>query len=423
MILPFRNIRDVLGLQAKVASNKPFFISMDAKGKRRELTYVEFTGRTHQVANLLYDDLQMQRGDTVALCAGNDEDSALVLMACWVVGAVVVLLSPDDSAKSITQTLQASHAKYVFSSSKAVKTIEKAAKKTDVAGIIQLDGKIRDGMLDFQAAVANRPTTFLGDDSGAKGADIPLKAGDARTATLNDAALWLDSETTLNQYQLLVTAVSLAQSQAFTGNQHLLGVLPLYRIEGVVANVLLPMVTGATVMLMATFAAKTFWELVVNEKAHLTIASGDDLRSLLDFAKSNLSVGDTIFGQGIDRNKMKHFRHFVSLHHGLTAELACDFEDTFGLPIISTYGTAQTAGFATALPITLSWDDHQFLLHGMSNLCVGCALTGNELNLDTSNWGETMPLTVNGQATGDNGYYQQGDDGRAYLFLAPQPNN
>jgi long-chain acyl-CoA synthetase len=417
MVLPFRNIRDVLGLHAKVSSQKKFFISVDAKGKRRELTYLEFTGRTHQVANLLYDDLKIQRGDTVALCAGNNEDSALVLMACWVVGAVVVLLSPDDNAKNITQTLQASHAKYVFTSSKAVKTIEKAAKKTDISGIIQLDGKTHDGILDFQEAVANRPTTFLGDDSGAKGADIPLKAGDARTATLQDAALWLDTETSLNQYQLLATAISLAQSQAFTGNQHLLGVLPLHRVEGVVANVLLPLVTGATVILMETFDAKMFWELVVNEKAHLTIATGDNLRSLLDFAKNNQSAGDTIFSQGIDRHQMKHFRHFVSLHHGLTAELACEFEDTFGLPIISTYGTAQTAGFATALPITLSWDDHQFLLHGMSNLCVGCALTGNELNINTSNWGETMPITVNGQATGDNGYYQQSDDGRAYLFL------
>ena len=418
VILPFRNIRDVLGLHAKVSSQKSFLITINSAGQRRVVTYLEFTGRVHQVANLLYDDLHIQRGDTVAVLGGSDVYTAFIMMACWVIGAVVVPLSPQSEPTLITTMLQQSKAKLVFAGHDALTTLHDVIMAASVTGVVQLDGETRDGMLNFDEAVANRPTTFLGDDSGAKGADIPLKAGDERTARLEDAALWLSADIVLTQYQLLVTANSLAQAQAVTGNQHIISILPLQRVESLVANLLMPMVVGASVILMETFTPKSFWELVVNEKANIALVDSASLRGLLDFANANQQTGDTIFGQGIDRRQMKHFRHFLALHHELTIELAHDVETTLGLPIISSYGSPQTAGFATVLPITLSWDEHQMLLHGLANLCVGCAIAGYELEIDPSNWGETVPLVVNGKVTGDMGYYQQGDDGRAYFFLA-----
>jgi acyl-coenzyme A synthetase/AMP-(fatty) acid ligase len=417
IILPFRNIRDVLGLHAKVSSQKPFLISINREQRRQIVSFVEFTGRVHQVANLLYDDLQIQRGDSVAIVGASNVYNAVIMMACWVIGAVVVPLAPDSEPATVTSILHQSKTKLVFAGHDALKTLHHAIKAANVIGIVQLDGETREGMLNFEEVVANRPTTFLGDDSGAKGADIPLKAGDERTAKLDDAALWLSTDTVLTQYQLLLTANSLAQAQAVTGNQHMIGILPLHRVESLVANLILPMVVGATVILIETFTAKAFWELVVNEKANIALVDTDSLRGLLDFANANQQTGDTIFGQGIDRRQMKHFRHFLALHYGLNMELVRDVEAMLGLPIISSYGVPHTAGFATVLPITLSWDDHQLLLHGLANLCVGCAIAGCELAIDTSNWGETVPLVVNGQATGDMGYYQQGDDGRAYFFI------
>jgi acyl-CoA synthetase (AMP-forming)/AMP-acid ligase II len=418
VILPFRNIRDVLGLHAKVSSQKSFLISINHEQQRRTISYVEFTGRVHQVANLLYDDLHIQRGDSVAVLGASPLYSAVIMMACWVIGAIVVPLAPDNEPSLVTNALQNSKAKLVFAGHDALTTLHDAIKATDVMGVVQLDGTTRDGMLNFEEAVANRPTTFLGDDSGAKGADIPLKAGDERTARLDDLALWLSADTSLTQYQLLLTANSLAQAQAVTGNQQIIAALPLHRVESLVANLIMPMVTGASVILMETFTAKVFWEVVVNERANIALVDAECLRGLLDFANANQQTGDTIFGQGIDRRQMKHFRHFLALHQGLTIELVRDVEAVLGLPVISSYGAPHTAGFATLLPITLSWDDHQMLLHGLANLCVGCAIAGCELKIDTSNWGETVPLVVNGQAAGDMGYYQQGDDGRAYFFLA-----
>jgi acyl-CoA synthetase (AMP-forming)/AMP-acid ligase II len=417
IILPFRNIRDVLGLHAKVSSQKPFLI-IKREQLRQTVSYVEFTGRVHQVANLLYDDLHIQRGDTVAILGASELYSAIIMMACWVIGAIAVPLAPDSEPAAITNALQQSKAKLLFAGHHTLTTLHDAITAANIKGVVQLDGETRDGMLNFEEAVANRPTTFLGDDSGAKGADIPLKAGDERTAKLDDAALWLSTDTILTQYQLLLTANSLAQAQAITGNQQIISVLPLHRLESLVANLLMPMVTGASVTLMETFSAKLFWELVVSERANIALVDTDRLRGLLDFATANQQNGDTIFGQGIDRRQMKHFRHFLALHQGLTIELVRNVEEVMGLPIISSYGAAHTAGFATVLPITLSWDDHQMLLHGLANLCVGCAIAGCELEVNTSNWGETVPLVINGQTTGDTGYYQQGDDGRAYFFLA-----
>ena len=90
MNIPFRNLRQLLSLQAKVAPGKVFITTLRNDGSREELTYAEFNARAHQAANLLHTDFGIQAGDAVAIIDDHPGDVAVLLMACWLLGAVAV---------------------------------------------------------------------------------------------------------------------------------------------------------------------------------------------------------------------------------------------------------------------------------------------------------------------------------------------
>src|SRR5689334_4465005 len=89
MDLSFTNIRQVLSLHNKVSPEKIFLTVISDQG-REELSYGEFSARCHQTANFLQEDLGIKPGDAVGIEIPNDwtADSAVLLMACWLVGAI-----------------------------------------------------------------------------------------------------------------------------------------------------------------------------------------------------------------------------------------------------------------------------------------------------------------------------------------------
>ena len=168
--LPFRNIRDVLALHAKTAGHKPYLIHYDADGTRHELSYVEFVARVHQVANLLYDDLKLQRGDTVAIMGHNHPDVVLIYFACWVVGIIVAPQNMSEDDARIAYILRNCSAKVVFALGDYVERAERILSGGDgtdgnlgvpnVLGMIQVDGAPQERYLHFREIVMRRPTTF-----------------------------------------------------------------------------------------------------------------------------------------------------------------------------------------------------------------------------------------------------------------------
>src|SRR5688500_9293449 len=75
-------------------------------------------------------------------------------------------------------------------------------KKTpSIEGIIQIGGEAQENILLLEEIAAHRPTTFLGDESGAKGADIPVVEANERSSSLSDCALF---ENSLSQEDLIL---------------------------------------------------------------------------------------------------------------------------------------------------------------------------------------------------------------------------
>lgn len=109
MNLPFTNIRQVLSLHNQVSPEKIFLTVISDKG-REELSYGEFSARCHQTANFLQEDLGIQTRDVVAILDNEAEDALVLLMACWLIGAVSILLSAS-AADAVAQHLKHSGAK------------------------------------------------------------------------------------------------------------------------------------------------------------------------------------------------------------------------------------------------------------------------------------------------------------------------
>jgi long-chain acyl-CoA synthetase len=453
---PFRNLRDALALHAKASGSKPFLISYDAANQRQELTFAEFVARCHQVANLLFDDLGVRRGDRVAVIAHNAPEVVLIYMACWIVGAAVVPQNVSEDDQRIGFILRNSEAKLLFVQQPYMARAQHILQQTttNIQGVIQIGGEAADGALLFEEIVRSRSTTFLGDESGAKSGDLSIRSANEHTPQLDDEALIVYTSGTtgapkgvvLSQYNLIVDAQAIAQWHAITGNQRLMCVLPLHHVNGIVVTLITPLLVGGSVVLNQRFTVHHFWERVAREKVQIVSVVPTLLQYLLDYAHDNVQRGETIFGHGINRPNLAAFRHFICGAGTLSVRLASEFEDVIGFPIVHGYGLSETTCYSCFLPVMQSWETHQRWLREHGYPSIGCPIDVNEMAIFSADGsgqllgpGQRGEICVRGHnvmlayyqredanaeafkfgwfRTGDEGFYLEGDDGRPYFFI------
>lgn len=424
--LPFRNIRDILGLHAKVASRKVALISDQVQQPVRKISYLELVGRTHQVANVLYEDLGIERGDCIALVNDHHENALILALATWIVGATLLVIDHDPQIASgdIHRRLQKNQATILFVPA------DKCAHYQHLhEAIIQMGGEAHSEYLRFEDLAANRPTTFLGDASGAKGADVPLAQANAQTAGLSDVALKqyrAGRLVTHTQHDLIRAANQSAQLTAFTGNQVLLVSDDLFAY--IAQSVLTALLVGGTALLNQTFSPDRFWESLVRERAHTALLNAQQLAALIKTARGHIAAGQTRYGSRIIQQDVKHVRHMLVLDTHVTPDLMRDFQALFGLHLITACLMPQSAHLLTLLPLDLAWRDHQKLLQGYSHVTLGASAHEGALAVHDDNGlpcspeqaGHFVYQQIDGEWVDTGMYvtYRADDTGRHYYFLA-----
>lgn len=399
--LPFNNMRYLLSLHAKTDGERTAVIYDIAHGSHKTLSYMELNARAHQTANLLFDDLEIRRGDCIAITASNTPDSLVIMLACWILGVRVLPLNPALVNDQITQRLRENQAiLYVVDDAYIDRLQRITGDVQTIRTIFQLGDTKREDCLHFRTLVQNLPTTFLGDDAPVKSDDdrITMNPSDA-VASLDDDAITVYDEhqaITWTQRDLLRKARAIANAQTFTGGQRVMGVFGFDHLDSVLFGMIMPLLVGGVVVLDTVFAVDRFWEAIVEARVHVVHLKSVHLRLLLSEAKRTQQAGEGLFGEKVIRQRLTHFRHLVCTSDNLDADLIRRFEDTFGLPVVTGYIAPDANGLSTLLPINLSWEVHQHWLLDHDTPSVGCAIDDD--NLDS------------------NRAYQIDDSGRRYYF-------
>jgi len=459
--VPFRNMRDLLSLHSKTSGEKTFLIFYDANDERASLTYAEFNARVHQAANFMVEDLGLRRGDRVATIADNHIDTVLIYFACWVIGVAVAPQNVAEDDRRIAFILRNSEAKVCFARAEYLERAESIIKGFDgdegapnIGEIVEVGGAPGGRYLNFHEALANRPTTYLGDDSGAKSADMPLGDGNAATSTLDDEALLVYTSGTtgtpkgviLSQYNLLVDAQGISQWQAITGNQRMMCVLPIHHVNGIVVTIVIPLYVGGSTVLNRRFSVSRFWERIVREGVNVVSVVPTLLQFLIEYGRAELAAGNTIFGGAISRRDLTPFRHFICGAGTLSVTLAQEFSEIFGLTLLHGYGLSESTCYSCFLPISLSWEANQrwLLDHGYPS--IGCPIEPNEMAIFAADGsgvqlgeGERGEICIRGHnvmqgyfkrpdanaetfkfqwfRSGDEGYFLRDETGRQFFFI------
>lgn len=460
--VPYRNIRHLLSLHAKTSPEKTFLIYYDGEGNREELSYAEFNARVHQVANFLFDDLGVRRGDRVATIGYNHSDMVLIYFACWIIGATVAPQNVAEDDRRIAFILRNSEAVVVLVREEYLERAERIVHGSEeeelgapnIRQIVQVGGEPQERYLHFHEAVKNLPTTFLGDQQEGKNDDDALAAPTEFTPTLDDEALLVYTSGTtgapkgvvLTQYNLLVDALGISQWQGITGNQRMMCVLPIHHVNGIVVTLVTPLFVGGSTVLNRAFSSHHFWERVVREGVNIVSVVPTLLQFLLEYGEACREKGDTIFGQGISRRDLTHFRHFICGAGTLAVALARDFENTFGLPILHGYGLSETTCYSCFLPIDLTWEEHQHWMQHYGYPSIGCPIEPNEMAIFDASGngvqlgpGERGEICIRGHnvmkyyfkradanketfkfgwfRSGDEGFFEVDEQGRHFFFI------
>jgi uncharacterized protein (TIGR03089 family) len=315
-IFPHRNIRHVLSLQSKVSPEKPFIIHYNGDDRREELPFVEVNARAHQTANMLQEDLTLKPGDRVAVLVDNSADAAVFYLACWILGAVVVLLNPSDEDTHLAARLNDSDSPVCLIAHDYLRRSLNFMPSD--CQLVQVGGLPNAHIPYFNELVKNMPNTFFNDHA---------------EPTLDAPALWLSANAVLTQGDLLSAAQNLALAQSFTGNQRMMTLLPLYNANEIILALLMPLLVGGSTLLNPNFQAADLWRQITAERVQIASVTSDMLQACIDFADAQLKRGEPIWGSGIHQQDLTRFRHLICPDSNLDSSLIKTFQERLGLAV------------------------------------------------------------------------------------------
>jgi hypothetical protein len=306
MDLPFTNIRQVLSLHNKVSPEKIFLTVISDQG-REELSYGEFSARAHQTANFLQEDLQIKPGDVVTIFDDQPANEAVLLMACWLVGAIAayVVTSQDDESGRVKARFLRFQYDPAYESFRDIEEDEYYNGKP----LIQLGGVPTEGYPHFDTLVRSMPNSFFN--------DYPEPTLD--TPAFQSANRDINSVIIVTQGELLNNAEGLANSQAITGNQRLITCLsisnyqaPPFLASDATSIFVAMLLVGGSLVVNTQFIPHmqpSFWRVIAAERLHIACLTIDQITTLTAFAREQKALGKPIYGTGIYQQDIQQLRH------------------------------------------------------------------------------------------------------------------
>lgn len=392
----------------------------DESNHQAQCTYGEFDALVARIATWLVNDFGIQAGQAVATLAYNHPFAAATLFACWRIGAIAAPQNLHESDERIAYALQDSSCVIflVFPD-----CAERAKAIANLCGSSIVVATLCD-------PVEVEPLTDFNADFRLSPALIVYTSG----TTGNPKGV------VLTQYNLLINALGTTQVHEMDSATTLMCVLPIHHVNGIVVTLVATALAGARVVLNRSFKVNRFWSRMAAEKVGIVSVVPTILQFLCE-ADEDIRL--------LDLNK---FRHFICGAGTLAIALVERFETRFGFPVIHGYGLSETTAFACSMPLHMpapvrvspSKKARQHWLSGHGYPSIGAAFPHCEIAIhDAEGVAQTEAsrgeIVVRGHyimsgyhhrpeanaetfkhgwlRTGDEGFFKNADDGRAYFFI------
>ena len=171
----------------------------------------------------------------------------------------------------------------------------------------------------------------------------------------------------LVQRNLFADAVTIAEWHGIHEHQRMMCVLPVHHVNGCIVTHVTPFIAGASLVLNRKFQTEYFFRRIADEQVNIVSVVPTLLAFLLDARIDDLSV------------KNNGFRHIICGAGPLTVDLAKNFYDYYGIPIIHGYGLSETTCYSCFIPADLSEQDYKRWMIDEGFPSIGIPLPCNEM--------------------------------------------
>ncbi|MGF1506612.1 MAG: class I adenylate-forming enzyme family protein [Anaerolineae bacterium] len=205
-----------------------------------------------------------------------------------------------------------------------------------------------------------------------------------------------------------------------------------------------PLYAGASTVLNRGYSSSSFWQRIAAENVQIVSVVPTLLQYSLEYAQAAQAEDRSIWGEGLTKEDMTGFRHFICGAGTLAVNLAVSFEETFGFPIQHGYGLSETTCYSCFLPLDQSPQEHTHWLKDYGYPAIGAPIRPNEMAIFGPDGTELGPgergeICIRGHnvmkyyfhrpdanaetfkfgwfRSGDEGFYELDEQGRRIFFI------
>jgi long-chain acyl-CoA synthetase len=293
------------------------------------------------------DELGVGAGDVVALKLRNRVEFVVLLFACWRLGATVTPVNPSLTEAEVMRQLEASGARLLV---------------------------VEDGV-SAPGAVATLAVGNL--YAKGPGWDVPPPVDPSTLALLifTSGTTGVPKGVMLDHANIDAMAEMGRQALDIAPADRCLLILPLFHVNGIVVSVLMPLLAGASVVIVERFDPHTFFDTVERHRSTY-FSAVPTIYTMLAALPDGVSP-DT-----------SSLRFGICGAAPASAELLSSFEARYGFPLIEGYGLSEATCASTINPVA----------GGGRAGTVGIAFTGQQIRI-IDEAGAEVATGVDGQVT------------------------
>lgn len=279
------------------------------------ISYQELEILVNKWSNLLKEN-GVHYKDHIGVLLPNNIEFVALMLVCANLGTAIVPLNPTLPANAIECAFNSSDVKHIIGISSALETLNRANLPAAVGLWLSMEEEVN-GASSFEKLIKNASENQI-DNSNITG-------DEALILTLTSGSTGEPKPIVLTQNNKIARANAAFELYSVTKEDRILAATPLYHSLAE-RLVLMPMLIGATSILMARFSPSMWLKCVKEQSVTFTIAVSSQLSQIAEFLTSPFlpeidSLRCIVSSSALLENHIKA---------ELLAKLKCDFHECYG---------------------------------------------------------------------------------------------